>query len=52
VCGHEHFVFGHTKIEKTHVFRSSVVNFPEYEYVNKPIHVEWNKTENEIEIMK
>eukprot|EP00703_Trepomonas_sp_PC1_P001530 JAP95076.1 Metallophosphoesterase [Trepomonas sp. PC1] len=52
ICGHEHFIYGYGKIKNTHVFRSSVVNFPQYEYENKPINLLWDFSKNQIELIK
>ena len=47
VCGHIHGGYGYRFENDTHFINASILN-ERYEYVNKPITADWNKSTNEI----
>jgi Icc-related predicted phosphoesterase len=50
VCGHIHGGYGYVFDGDTHFINASVLN-EQYYYVNKPLTVEWNPTDNSLEFL-
>lgn len=47
VCGHIHTGYGYVCNEHTHFFNASVLN-ESYNFTQKPIHIEWDNTTNQM----